>query len=175
MPFFRNKFTLNDYLALDDGTLTTYFTQWKHCRDKILADLAHRFLDRRPLKSAEYDDHTVKLLPKLRKLIQASGFNSAYYTATNASYKLPYDTYHPRTTQPQTQIELIQPDGELVELSDGLHLGEERFWQGSRGPAFLLPEGNALDFLMTWNSLPPTTRNSKATSKITTSAKCTDK
>lgn len=137
MPFFRNKFTLNDYLALDDGTLTTYFTQWKHSRDKILADLAHRFLDRRPLKSAEYDDLTVKLLPKLRKLIQASGFNRAYYTATNASYKLPYDTYHPRTTQPQTQIELIQPDGELVELStvstlvksvSGKEAGDHRFF-----------------------------------------------
>ncbi len=137
MPFFRNKFTLNDYLALDDGTLTTYFTQWKHSRDKILADLAHRFLDRRPLKSAEYDDQTAKLLPKLRKLIQASGFNSDYYTATNASYKLPYDTYHPRTAQPQTQIELIQPDGELVELStvstlvksvSGKEAGDQRFF-----------------------------------------------
>lgn len=150
MPFFRGKFTLSDYLALDDGTLTTYFTQWKNSRDEILADLAHRFLDRRPLKSAEYNDQTAKLLPQLRKIIQASGFNSDYYTATNASYKLPYDTYRPQASQPQTQIELIQPDGELVELStvstlvksvSGKEAGDQRFFF----PKEMLSQSNDLE------------------------------
>lgn len=150
MPFFRGKFTLSDYLALDDGTLTTYFTQWKNSRDEILADLAHRFLDRLPLKSAEYNDQTAKLLPQLRKIIQASGFNSDYYTATNASYKLPYDTYRPQASQPQTQIELLQPDGELVELStvstlvksvSGKEAGDQRFFF----PKEMLSQSNDLE------------------------------
>lgn len=150
MPFFRGKFTLSDYLALDDGTLTTYFTQWKNSRDEILADLAHRFLDRLPLKSAEYNDQTAKLLPQLRKIIQASGFNSDYYTATNASYKLPYDTYRPQASQPQTQIELLQPYGELVELStvstlvksvSGKEAGDQRFFF----PKEMLSQSNDLE------------------------------
>ena len=75
MPFFNGKFTLDDYLALDDGVLTTYFIHWTHSRDDILSDLASRFLNRRPFKSVIYDQNTQKLLPILRKLIQTAGFN----------------------------------------------------------------------------------------------------
>ncbi|KRL94614.1 HD domain-containing protein [Limosilactobacillus equigenerosi] len=116
-PFFNNDFTLDDYLALDDGVLTTYFQHWTHANDPILRDLANRFLNRQPLKSVVYDDTTASVLPVLRQLIDEAGFDSHYYTDTNASYKLPYDTYRPLETNPQTQIELIQPNGELVELS----------------------------------------------------------
>ena len=137
MPFFNNRFTLDDYLALDDGVLTTYFNHWTHSRDEILNDLARRFLNRRPLKSALYDKKSKPLLPKLRKLIQTAGFNSDYYTAVNDSFKLPYDTYNPQNSNPQTQIELIQPNGNLIELSQvstlvasvsGKEAGDQRFF-----------------------------------------------
>ena len=117
MPFFNNSFTLNEYLALDDGVLNTIFAQWRESSDDILSDLANRFLDRRPLKSVSYDDKTKPLLPKLQELIQTAGFNSEYYTSTNDSYNLPYDTYNPQATNSKTQIELMQPNGDLVELS----------------------------------------------------------
>lgn len=137
MPFFNNRFTLDDYLALDDDVLTTYFNHWTHSRDEILNDLARRFLNRRPLKSALYDEKSKPLLPKLRKLIQTAGFNSDYYTAVNDSFKLPYDTYNPQNSNPQTQIELIQPNGNLIELSQvstlvasvsGKEAGDQRFF-----------------------------------------------
>ena len=137
MPFFNNHFTLDDYLALDDGVLTTYFNHWTQSRDDILNDLARRFLNRRPLKSALYDKKSKPLLPKLRKLIQTAGFNSDYYTAVNDSFKLPYDTYNPQDSNPQTQIELIQPNGKLIELSQvstlvasvsGKEAGDQRFF-----------------------------------------------
>ena len=137
MPFFNNRFTLDDYLALDDGVLTTYFNHWTHSRDEILNDLARRFPNRRPLKSALYDEKSKPLLPKLRKLIQTAGFNSDYYTAVNDSFKLPYDTYNPQNSNPQTQIELIQPNSNLIELSQvstlvasvsGKEAGDQRFF-----------------------------------------------
>lgn len=137
MPFFNRNFSLQDYLSLDDGVLTTYFQHWKHSDDKILSDLASRFLNRRPLKSVQYDSTTVGLLPKLRDLITTAGFNADYYTATNSSYKLPYDTYNPQSSKPQSQIELIEPNGELIELSQmstlvasiaGKEAGDERFF-----------------------------------------------
>ncbi|WP_283582828.1 HD domain-containing protein [Limosilactobacillus difficilis] len=137
MPFFSGHFSLNDYLALDDGSLTTYFTHWKGAHDDILRDLAHRFLDRRPFKSVEYDAQTAKLLPRLRDLTTRAGFDSNYFTAVNSSYKLPYDTYHPQASEPQTQIELRQPDGSQVELSQvstlvasvsGKEAGDQRFF-----------------------------------------------
>lgn len=137
MPFFNNHFTLDDYLSLDDGVLTTYFNHWTHSQDKILSDLAQRFLNRRPFKSALYNKQSAKFIPKLTKLIQTVGYNSDYYTAVNDSFKLPYDTYHPQTSNPQTQIELIQPDGSLIELSQistlvasvsGKEAGDQRFF-----------------------------------------------
>ena len=137
MPFFNGHYTLNDYLALDDGVLTTYFLQWQQSDDRILSDLASRFVNRKPFKSVIYDQSTASLLDKLRELIQTAGFDVDYYTATNSSYKLPYDTYNPQDSSPQSQIELIQPDGELVELSTvstlvksvaGKEAGDERFF-----------------------------------------------
>ncbi len=137
MPFFNNRFTLDDYLSLDDGVLSTYFIHWTKSEDDILADLARRFLNRRPFKSALYDNQTGAMLEKLTDLITTAGFNAEYYTATNSSYKLPYDTYHPQSSKPQSQIELIQPNGELVELTEvstlvaaiaGRQAGDERFF-----------------------------------------------
>lgn len=137
MPFFQKNFSLGDYLSLDDGVLTTYFQHWKHDDDQILADLSRRFLNRRPLKSVLYDNQTAPLLAKMSDLISTAGFDTNYYTATNASYKLPYDTYNPQDSKPQTQIELIQPDGSLVELSQvstlvaavsGKEAGDQRFF-----------------------------------------------
>ena len=137
MPFFNKHFTLDDYLALDDGVLTTYFNHWTHSSDDILNDLANRFMNRRPFKSAIYDQQTADLLPTLRNLIQTAGFDERYYTAVNDSFKLPYDTYNPKASKPQTQIELVQPNGEFIELSQvstlvasvsGREAGDQRFF-----------------------------------------------
>lgn len=95
MPFFDENFTLDDYLKLDDGVLNTYFLQWVDDEDPILSDLAHRFLDRVPLKSARITDQTRSLLPELKQLVAEAGFDSEYYTAENDSYDLPYDAYDP--------------------------------------------------------------------------------
>lgn len=137
MPFFNGHYDLNDYLTLDDGVLTTYFIHWMNSSDKILSDLAQRFINRRPFKSAVYDQQTRFMLPKLRELITTASFDVDYYTAVDSSYKLPYDTYNPQDSKPQTQIELIYPNGELTELSQvstlvasvsGREAGDRRFF-----------------------------------------------
>jgi HD superfamily phosphohydrolases len=136
-PFFNHEFDLDDYLLLDDGTLTTYFAHWRQSSDPILADLAHRFLDRKPLKSVKFDERTKEEIPELRQLIEKAGFNSLYYTDTNNSYDLPYDAYDPNMKKPMTQIELMQSDGQLIELSTvsalvsaitGKFSGDQRFF-----------------------------------------------
>ena len=73
----------------------------------------------------------------MRELITTAGFNADYYTATNSSYKLPYDVYTPQATAPQSQIELVHPNGDQVELSQvstlvasvaGKEAGDMRFF-----------------------------------------------
>ncbi|GAA6237723.1 HD domain-containing protein [Apilactobacillus micheneri] len=137
MPFFQNNFDIDDYLKLDDGVLNTYFIHWVDSKDSILSDLADRFINRRPLKSVEFNSDTKKLIPKLQELIKQVGFAPEYYTDTNNSFDLPYDAYDPKKKHHATQIELRRPDGTMVELSKvsrlvnavtGKQLGDERFF-----------------------------------------------
>ncbi len=137
VPFLENNWDLTNYLKLDDGTLTTYFTLWRDHPDDILRDLASRFLDRRPFKSVRFTPETRYLIPDLTKLIEEAGFNPEYYTAINDSYDLPYDAYDPSSKEPKTQIELMEQDGTLEELSTvsplvgaitGKSTGDERFF-----------------------------------------------
>ena len=137
-PFFNGNFTLDEYLKLDDGVLTTYFTQWIDLPDSILSDLSNRFLFRKPLKSATFSgDENSPLIQYLRSLIEKVGFNTKYYTAINSSFDLPYDFYRPEKNSHRTQIELMQKDGTLIELSKvsplvsalaGQSQGDERFY-----------------------------------------------
>lgn len=145
MPFFDENFTLDDYLKLDDGVLNTYFLQWVDDKDPILSDLAHRFLDRVPLKSARTTDQTRSLLPELKQLVAEAGFDSEYYTAENDSYDLPYDAYDPTSKKPRTQIELMQSDGSLVELSTVSDLVRAISGKVSRDERFFFPKEMLID------------------------------
>ncbi|APX71225.1 HD domain-containing protein [Companilactobacillus allii] len=137
IPFFENNVGIDDYLSLDDGILNTYFTLWQNYPDEILKDLSYRFLSRKPLKSAEYDQETEKILPKLADIVESAGFAKEYYTSTNTSYDLPYDVYSPNSNKNRTQIEIMRDDGSLIELSTisglvnaltGKISGDERFY-----------------------------------------------
>ncbi|KRK65038.1 hydrolase [Companilactobacillus tucceti DSM 20183] len=137
VPFFNKNVTINDYLSLDDGILNTYFTLWQNYPDETLKDLAYRFLSRKPFKSAQYNHETKHKLPELSELVESAGFDKNYYTAINTSFDLPYDIYNPRQNKRKTQIEIMQDDGSLIELSTisrlvnaltGKISGDERFY-----------------------------------------------
>lgn len=128
---------MRDYLKLDDGVLNTYFIYWLDYPDTVLNDLADRFLSRRPLKSVKFNPSTEDCLPEMRALTEQAGYNATYYTAVNNSFDLPYDAYDPSAKSPKTQIEIIQSDGQLNELSSisnlvaaisGKFSGDERFY-----------------------------------------------
>lgn len=137
VPFFTENVSIDDYLSLDDGILNTYFTLWQSYPDEILKDLAYRFLSRKPFKSAQYNHETKAKLPELAELVENTGFDKNYYTAINTSFDLPYDIYNPRQNKRKTQIEIMQDDGSLIELSTisrlvnaltGKITGDERFY-----------------------------------------------
>ena len=87
--FLNGTWTLADYLELDDGVMETNFLTWTHHSDQILADLANRYLYRRPLESVTIDEETKNLLPKLKNLIKEAGFDPDYYTAVNSAFDEP--------------------------------------------------------------------------------------
>lgn len=137
IPFLTNQYTLGDYLKLDDGVLTTSFILWSDHTDFALSDLAKRFLNRKPFKSVTFNKETEAVIPILQDLVQTVGFDSQRYTAISSSYDLPYDFYHPAENKHRTQIELMEEDGSLIELSKASNLvrsitgevqGDQRFY-----------------------------------------------
>ena len=137
LPFFEHEVTLSDYLALDDGVMNTYFQSWMESSDTILSDLAQRFINRKVFKSILFQDRDENKLPILSQLIQEVGFDPNYYTAIHRNFDLPYDIYRPDSEKPRTQIEIIQKDGKLAELSllspivaslAGSRQGDNRFY-----------------------------------------------
>ncbi|SDB22558.1 hypothetical protein SAMN02910293_01143 [Streptococcus henryi] len=137
LPFFENKAELADYLALDDGVMNTYFQSWMSSEDDILSDLASRFINRKMFKSITFDSHSEKELNRLIELIQSIGFDPDYYTGIHVNFDLPYDIYRPEKTNPRTEINMIQKDGSIIELSNlsalvktltGTIFGDRRFY-----------------------------------------------
>ncbi|MFC3932781.1 HD domain-containing protein [Streptococcus dentapri] len=117
IPFFENNYELKDYLSLDDGVMNTYFQMWMQADDAILADLANRFINRKLFKSLIITDESQTSLAEMKHLVSAIGYNPDYYTAKHKNFDLPYDIYRPEKENPRTQIELLQKDGSLIELS----------------------------------------------------------
>ena len=137
LPFFEKRFSLQDYLALDDGVMNTYFQSWMTSPDTILSDLAQRYVNRKVFKSIIFSEENEKHLDVLRQLVKQVGFEPDYYTAIHRNFDLPYDFYRPDVEKPRTQIEIIQKDGSLAELSSlspivqsltGTRQGDNRFY-----------------------------------------------
>ncbi|HGI0760067.1 TPA: HD domain-containing protein [Streptococcus pyogenes] len=137
IPFFEKKANLADYIALDDGVMNTYFQVWMASEDHILSDLASRFINRKILKSVTFDQDSRGELERLRQLVESVGFDPDYYTGIHINFDLPYDIYRPELENPRTQIEMIQKDGSLAELSQlspivkaltGTTYGDRRFY-----------------------------------------------
>ncbi len=135
--FLADDWTLDDYLKLDDGVMETNFSLWTNSKDPILADLCKRYLFRKPLASVKINEETKHLLPKLKDLIKQAGFNPKYYTDINSAFDEPYDAYKPTGKNANSQIEIMQEDGSLIELSElsplvralnGTFQGDERFF-----------------------------------------------
>lgn len=137
IPFLANQASLADYLSLDDGVMNTYFQAWTPAEDDILADLASRFVNRKVFKSVTFEEESRKDLSHLVELVKSVGFDPDYYTGIHVNFDLPYDIYRPEKKEPRTEINMIQKDGSVVELSTispivktltGTIYGDRRFY-----------------------------------------------
>lgn len=137
ITFLTNQASLADYLSLDDGVMNTYFQAWMAAEDDILADLASRFVNRKVFKSVTFEEESRKDLSHLVELVKSVGFDPDYYTGIHVNFDLPYDIYRPEKKEPRTEINMIQKDGSVVELSTispivktltGTIYGDRRFY-----------------------------------------------
>ena len=116
--FFDKTFVLEDYIALDESILLTYFQIWMKEDDAILSDLCYRFINRRLFQYAEFDPATeYRKIGELEQLFKEAGIDPAYYLVTDSSSDLPYDFYGPGEENERLPIYLQMRNGDLSELS----------------------------------------------------------
>lgn len=110
-----------DYLTLDDVQMTYHIKRWAEDKDKVLNDLAQRFLNRRLFNAAKLprlsleDVNTVKA--KAKAIVAGIGLDPDYYIAIETTGLRPYDYYRPEANYPQTNIMVRTDNGEIKELS----------------------------------------------------------
>ncbi|MFD1929419.1 HD domain-containing protein [Sporosarcina siberiensis] len=116
--FFDKTFLLEEYIALDEGVMTTYFQWWMTEEDTILADLSSRFINRKLFQYVDFNPATeYEKVLQLSELFREAGLDPEYYLVSDSSSDLPYDFYRPGEENERLPIFLEMPNGELSELS----------------------------------------------------------
>lgn len=128
-PFLNENWNIEDYLKLDDQLLISCFNLMTNNDDPIIADLADRFINRKPFKSVIYNDKSINNLNKLKRQIQKIGYDVNFYTDTNDTFDYPYSQ--------DNEITFINKDYSTVKLSKlsklitaiiNQKVGEKRFF-----------------------------------------------
>lgn len=116
--FFEGNVDVQDYIALDEGIILTYFQFWTQEEDAILKDLSYRFLNRKLFKFVEIDPKKdSEKLVQLKELFVEAQLNPEYYLVIDSTSDLPYDFYRPGEVGERIPIILQFPNQELSELS----------------------------------------------------------
>lgn len=118
--FLEEELSVETYLKFDDSILIYYISQFIDEDDKILHDLADRFINRRLFKEIHYtpSDEMDKKLKEVKECMIELGINPEYYLLTDYSMKTPYDYYgHKKNCLPDC-IQLLMRDGSIQEISE---------------------------------------------------------
>ena len=117
---FRGNIELQEYLLLDDHTLTEFAKACTKCEDEILQRLAEGLLHRRLFKATDVTEtlstKVVQFSDKAKSVIAAAGYDTDFAFDSDAPSDTPYKIYNPDAEKPATQIYIESPDGGQVEL-----------------------------------------------------------
>jgi len=101
------KLDLAEHLRIDDADVMFHIKQWQHAEDKILADLARRFLNRRLFKAFDLDMPEAErrdFLEKAARLVENHGFDRDYYFIEDRAGDVPYYFYTKTESEPKNLI-----------------------------------------------------------------------
>lgn len=101
------KLGLVEHLQLDDSDVIFHIKQWARSRDRILSDLAGRFLNRRLFKVFDLDmpeEERQEFLASVRQTVEQRGFDPEYYFAEDKAGDVPYYPYTKTPDNPKNFI-----------------------------------------------------------------------
>src|SRR6478672_11774637 len=99
--------SLCEHLSIDDYDVMFYIKQWQNSDDKILSDLASRFLNRRLFKAYDLDmpeDQVDQFVSQSRQLVENAGFDPDYYFVDDTGGDAPYYFYTRNSDEPKNLI-----------------------------------------------------------------------
>jgi uncharacterized protein len=101
------RLSLKEHLQFDDSDMMFHIKQWQTSTDKILSDLARRFLNRRLFKVFDLDMPEAErraFLENARRLTEERGFNTVYYFIEDSAGDVPYYFYTKEQTEKKNLI-----------------------------------------------------------------------
>ena len=101
------KLNLNEHLQIDDADVMFHIKQWQYSEDRILSDLARRFLNRRLFKAFDLDmpeDERTDFLERAARVGENYGFDKGYYFIEDKAGDVPYYFYTKRQSEPKNLI-----------------------------------------------------------------------
>ncbi len=101
------KLNLAEHLELDDTDVMFSIKRWQHSSDKVLSDLAKRFLDRRLFKAFDLDMPEAErsaFIVASRQLVANAGFDPDYYFVEDSAGNVPYSFYSKDASDPKNLI-----------------------------------------------------------------------
>lgn len=99
--------TLKAHLAMDDTDVLFHIKQWQRSEDKVLSDLATRFLNRRLFKAFDLDmpePDRHEFLSKAREVVAAAGLDPDFYCIEDKAGDVPYYFYTRELDKPKDLI-----------------------------------------------------------------------
>lgn len=122
-PFFNGDVSLEQYLALDENIMMTYFQFWMDEEDLILSDLCRRFINRDLFEHMDLNpEEEPERYAWLVEQVKAIGLDPEYYVKPDSTSDLPYDFYRPGVLPTKRPIYLEMPSGEIRELAEQSHI-----------------------------------------------------
>lgn len=119
---FIGEIPLNDYLMLDDHTLTEFAKSCTRSSDDILQKLSNGLLHRRLFKSTDVSESSGALTPnfvkKAEEIISDANLNLEYSLRDDSPSDTAYKLYNPDAEYPATQIYISDLDGKQIALNE---------------------------------------------------------
>jgi HD superfamily phosphohydrolase len=99
--------SLSEHLSIDDTDVMFYIKQWQRSEDRVLSDLASRFLDRRLFKAFDLDmpeSDVEQFVAEARRLVANAGYDTEYYFVDDKGGDAPYYFYTRNPDDPKNLI-----------------------------------------------------------------------
>lgn len=115
---FKGDIQVRDYLLLDEALVQTAFMQWTREEDEILADVCHRFMQRKLYKYVETDLIDKQTISSIRSEFARVGLHPEYDLEIDFPTDLPYDVFRPGDPKKEKQILLLDRQNRIQEISE---------------------------------------------------------